>query len=47
LAAYPELRVELDVNASFVDIVAERFDAGVRLGETVAGIWWRSGSARR
>ena len=33
---YPDIHVELSVNAGFVDIVAERFDAGVRLGETVA-----------
>lgn len=36
LAAHPELKVELSADAGFVDIVAERFDAGVRLGETVA-----------
>ena len=36
LPEYPDIRVELSVNAGFVDIVAERFDAGVRLGETVA-----------
>ncbi|KQT47343.1 LysR family transcriptional regulator [Aureimonas sp. Leaf454] len=36
LPDYPDLRVEISVNAGFVDIVAERFDAGVRLGETVA-----------
>lgn len=36
LARYPDLKVELSVDAGFVDIVAERFDAGVRLGETVA-----------
>lgn len=36
LPAYPELTVEISVNAGFVDIVAERFDAGVRLGETIA-----------
>lgn len=33
---YPELSVELMVDNGFVDIVAERFDAGVRLGETLA-----------
>ncbi|RYG34943.1 MAG: LysR family transcriptional regulator, partial [Burkholderiales bacterium] len=33
---YPDINVEIDVNAGFVDIVAERFDAGVRLGETIA-----------
>lgn len=32
----PDVQVELNVNAGFVDIVAERFDAGVRLGETIA-----------
>jgi DNA-binding transcriptional LysR family regulator len=36
LPAYPDLHVEISVNLGFVDIVAERFDAGVRLGETVA-----------
>ena len=34
-AGYPDIEVELAVHAGFVDIVAERFDAGVRLGETV------------
>ncbi|WP_206243898.1 LysR family transcriptional regulator [Novosphingobium terrae] len=36
LGQYPDLKVELSADAGFVDIVAERFDAGVRLGETVA-----------
>jgi DNA-binding transcriptional LysR family regulator len=36
LPDYPDLTVEISVNAGFVDIVAERFDAGVRLGETIA-----------
>jgi DNA-binding transcriptional LysR family regulator len=36
LSDYPEINVEVSVNAGFVDIVAERFDAGIRLGETVA-----------
>ena len=36
LREYPEIQIELSVNAGFVDIVAERFDAGVRLGETIA-----------
>lgn len=36
LPAYPEVQAEISVNPGFVDIVAERFDAGVRLGETVA-----------
>lgn len=36
LPAYPDIEVELSVQAGFIDIVAERFDAGVRLGETIA-----------
>lgn len=36
LPLYPDLTVELIVDNGFVDIVAERFDAGVRLGETLA-----------
>ena len=36
LLDYPDLRVEICVNNGFVDIAAEGFDAGVRLGETLA-----------
>jgi DNA-binding transcriptional LysR family regulator len=36
LTDYPDIKVELSVDPGFVDIVAEKFDAGVRLGETVA-----------
>lgn len=36
LPLYPDLTVELTIDNGFVDIVAERFDAGVRLGETLA-----------
>ena len=36
LPEYPDIQVELSVDDSLVDIVAERFDAGVRLGESVA-----------
>ena len=36
LPLYPDISVELVVDNGFVDIVAERFDAGVRLGETLA-----------
>jgi len=36
LSNYPDINVEISVNTGFVDIVAERFDAGIRLGETVA-----------
>ncbi|MCW4461487.1 LysR family transcriptional regulator [Sphingomonas sp. BT-65] len=32
-AEHPDIRIELDVDAGLKDIVAERFDAGVRLGE--------------
>ena len=36
LPDYPDIQVELSVHSGFIDIVAERFDAGVRLGETIA-----------
>ena len=36
LPAYPDIRVELSINSALTDIVTERFDAGVRLGEQVA-----------
>lgn len=36
LPLYPDVHVELSVDGSFTDIVAERFDAGVRLGESIA-----------
>jgi DNA-binding transcriptional LysR family regulator len=36
LPAYPDVHVELAVDQGFTDIVAERFDAGVRLGESIA-----------
>jgi DNA-binding transcriptional LysR family regulator len=36
LRDYPDIEVEISVDTGFVDIVAERFDAGIRLGETVA-----------
>ncbi|GGK05941.1 LysR family transcriptional regulator [Luteimonas terricola] len=35
LREYPDVKVELDVSYGLKDIVAERFDAGVRLGEAV------------
>ena len=35
LRAYPDIKVEFDVNYGFRDIVADRFDAGVRLGDTI------------
>jgi DNA-binding transcriptional LysR family regulator len=36
LPRHPGLNVEISVNNGFVDIAAEGFDAGVRLGETLA-----------
>jgi DNA-binding transcriptional LysR family regulator len=36
LPDYPDINVELSVDSSFTDIVSERFDAGVRLGEALA-----------
>ncbi|WP_395944414.1 LysR family transcriptional regulator [Brevundimonas sp.] len=35
LALYPSIQVEIDVNSSFVDIVRDGYDAGVRLGENI------------
>lgn len=36
LRAYPDVKVEIIVDNGFTDIVAERYDAGVRIGEQVA-----------
>ena len=36
LPRYPDIKVELIVDYGLTDIVAERYDAGVRLGEQVA-----------
>ncbi|MFK4870614.1 LysR family transcriptional regulator [Novosphingobium sp. ZW T3_23] len=36
LALHPDLKVEINVDIGFVDIAAQGFDAGVRLGETLA-----------
>lgn len=36
LGDYPELKVELTVDYGLTDIVAERFDIGIRLGEQLA-----------
>jgi DNA-binding transcriptional LysR family regulator len=36
LPHYPDIKVEIEVDYGLTDIVAERFDAGVRLGEQVA-----------
>jgi len=36
LELYPDIQLELSIDYALTDIVAERFDAGVRLGEMVA-----------
>lgn len=36
LAKYPDIRLELAADSRLVDITADRFDAGVRLGEQLA-----------
>jgi DNA-binding transcriptional LysR family regulator len=36
LPDYPDVHVEINVDSGLTDIVAERFDAGVRLGESIA-----------
>lgn len=36
LPTYPDVHVELSIDSSLTDIVTERFDAGVRLGEALA-----------
>lgn len=36
LPKYPDINVELSIDSSLTDIVTERFDAGVRLGEALA-----------
>ena len=36
LPAYPDIQVEINTNYQMIDIVEQRYDAGVRLGESVA-----------
>jgi DNA-binding transcriptional LysR family regulator len=36
LPQYPDINVELSIDSGLIDIVADRFDAGVRLGEALA-----------
>ena len=36
LRQYPDIKVEISIDYGLTDIVAERYDAGVRLGEQVA-----------
>lgn len=35
LRAFPDIKLEFDMNYGFRDIVADRFDAGVRMGNTI------------
>jgi len=35
MAEYPDINIEISVDQKFTDIVAERYDAGIRLGERV------------
>jgi Transcriptional regulator len=35
LLEYPDIKIEFDISYGFRDIVAARFDAGVRLGDTI------------
>ncbi|HSD37159.1 MAG TPA: LysR family transcriptional regulator [Rhodocyclaceae bacterium] len=35
LAEYPDIKIEINLNYGLTDIVAQRFDAGVRLGDQV------------
>ena len=37
LRQYPDIKVEVDIDNGYTDIVAGRYDVGVRLGEEVAG----------
>src|SRR5580692_765203 len=36
LPGFPDVKVEIDIDYGLADIVADRYDAGVRLGEQVA-----------
>ncbi|MGH8319976.1 MAG: LysR family transcriptional regulator [Steroidobacteraceae bacterium] len=36
LSKYPDVKVEINIEAGLIDIAAQRYDAGVRLGEQVA-----------
>ena len=36
LKDYPDIKVELNIETALTDIVADRFDAGIRLGEAIA-----------
>lgn len=36
LAQYPDIQVEVSIDYGFTNIVSERFDAGIRLGESIS-----------
>jgi DNA-binding transcriptional LysR family regulator len=36
LRQYPDIKIEINVDQGFADIVAQRYDAGVRVGEAIA-----------
>lgn len=36
LAQYPDIQVEISIDYGFTNIVSERFDAGIRLGESIS-----------
>jgi DNA-binding transcriptional LysR family regulator len=36
LAEYPDIQVEISIDYGFTNIVSERFDAGIRLGESIS-----------
>ncbi|OCA55373.1 LysR family transcriptional regulator [Photorhabdus namnaonensis] len=36
LARYPDINVEVNIDYGFTNIVSERFDAGIRLGEAIS-----------
>ncbi|GFM64014.1 hypothetical protein PSCICJ_01320 [Pseudomonas cichorii] len=36
LAAYPDVQVEIGIDYGFTYIVTDRFDAGIRLGESIS-----------
>lgn len=36
MSVYPDIKIEINIEYGFIDIVAERFDAGVRFGDQVA-----------
>jgi DNA-binding transcriptional LysR family regulator len=36
VAAYPGIKVEIDLDSALVDVVSEGFDAGLRFGESIA-----------